>query len=176
MKTNLQGSTHNIPDSIWWLFAFAGLFRCLLTSIAPYSTCSISYLNEYVMMSSITTKQPVRMPLIYSTACKQWVKAKKPSERHLLRSLTAAGKYVYFWAFSPLFFLSLFLPFSQQQDTGWTSAGCHGYWKGNVSHDQEGKQKQAVAPPPCNVTGLQRKSSLWRHNGRLEEVGVAIWG
>jgi len=71
-------------------------------------------------------------------------------------------------------FLSLFLPFSQQQDTGWTSAGCHGYWKGNVSHDQEGAQKQAMAPPPCNITGLQRKSSLRRHIGRLEEVGVDL--
>lgn len=80
MKTNLQGSTHNIPDSIWWLFAFAGLFRCLLTSIAPYSTCSISYLNEYVMMSSITTKQPVRMPLIYSTACTLSSESKQRSQ------------------------------------------------------------------------------------------------
>ncbi len=40
------------------------------------------------------------------------VKAKKPSERHLLRSLTAAGKSVFILGFLSSLFLSLFLLFS----------------------------------------------------------------
>lgn len=51
--------------------------------------------------------------LFTSMHTKQYaVKAKKPSERHLLRSLTAAGKSVFILGFLSSIFLSLFLLFS----------------------------------------------------------------
>lgn len=90
--------------------------------------------------------------------------------------MTAPVKSIFILGFPFSLFLSLFFAFTQQRDTGWTSVSCHGYWKGNVSRDQEGKAKPAVTPPPRLSSWLQRKSSLLRHNRRLKEVGVATRG
>ncbi len=130
-------------------------------------------------MSSTTTKQPVKMPLIYSPACTlSSTQSKQRSQEANWTALTAISDSCWeeclFWAFSPLFF---FLSSSSSHNSKIQAgpvAGCCGYWKGNVSRDQEGKQKQA--PPPYNITGYKEKSSLRRHNRRLEEVGVVIWG
>lgn len=157
------------------------LFKGVHTSQPIVCDCRISSLNnvalpashiqnEYVMMSSITTKQPIRMPLVLQHAQQQELNSVESKHRNQVNSTYCdiwqrLGRVCLFWAFPSLSF-SLFLPFSQQRDTGWTSVGCHGYWKGNVSRDQEGEAKQAVAPPPQLSSRLQRKSSLRRHNRR----------
>lgn len=163
MKTQSQGSTHNIPANRLYLQP------CFT------STCSILYLSSYVMMSSTITKQPVRMLLIYSTACT--LNSTQSKQRSQVNNTYCdlwqlLGRVCLFWAFSPLFFFLFSSP-------------------SHNSKIQAGPVLVALVTGRgmCHVTRRGSKSRRWpllpsmslvykdtRHNGCLEEVGVVIWG
>lgn len=112
MKTNSQGSTHNIPHGD---YNISLMIVCICSPVllaSHASTCSISYLHEYVMMSSITTNQPERMARIYSTAYTlSSTESKQRSQvNDTYLNLSAAGKSMFILSFISSLFLSLFPP------------------------------------------------------------------
>lgn len=131
------------------------------------------------MMSSTTTKQPVKMPLIYSPACTlSSTQSKQRSQEAKWTALTAISDSC--WEECVYFGLSL-LSFSFSLPPLLITARyrldqCWLLWllEGECVTWPGGKAK--AGPSSLQYHWLQRKSSLRRHNRRLEEVGVVIWG